>query len=117
MKKKSAYGEFYDASFLEKAVRINKSLREVDVENFDETHIIFDMKDCHMLLFLVEKKLTHAEISGETNRFKKGVRLSDGAQAKMEPVFVIFKIEKSIYPITGNFDDVSNVCYRSCSTV
>ena len=83
------------------------------VENFDETHMIIDSENGHVLDFQGKKNVTYAEVSSGRDCFTICFRISGQGPGKIEKPLVIFQNPGSNYPIIGLHDNVQNVTYRS----
>jgi hypothetical protein len=88
-------------------------LDEDHVYNFDETHFIIDMRSGKIIVPRGEKECKSIGVVGENDGFTLGVLLRGGKEAKIMPGFVIFKNDRSSYPIQGVPDDVPFVTYQS----
>jgi len=91
----------------------DEGLDENDVENLDETHMIFDMDNGRVLDFSGKKRVTYQEISAGGQGFTVVVRISARNGGRIEVPMVIFMNKDRSYPIGGVPDDVDGVFYRS----
>lgn len=91
----------------------NKVVDENDIENADETHFMIDMDNGTTLGFAGDVEVKYADVVSGGEGMTMLVRLSGGRDARIEPVFMIFKNKDRHYPIRGTPDDVLGISYRS----
>ena len=91
----------------------DEGLEESVVENFDETHMVIDMDNGHVLDFQFSKHVTCADLASARYCFTVCMRLSGGPQGKIEKPLVIFQNPSSKYPIAGIPDNIQGITYRS----
>ena len=91
----------------------DEGLDESTVENFDETHMVIDMDNGHVLEFHGLKHVTYADVASARDCFTVCMRISGGPEGKIEKPSVIFQNPRSNYPITGIPDNIPGITYRS----
>lgn len=91
----------------------DNGMKERDVENLDETHMVFDMDNKRVLDFQGKKRITYSEISSAGQGFTLVVRISGTGGGQIEVPMVIFQNNLRSYPIATCPDDLDGVCFRS----
>lgn len=91
----------------------DNGMQEEDVENLDETHMVFDMDNGRVLDYSGSKRITYAEISSAGQGFTVVVRITGANGGRIETPMVIFQNALRSYPIAGCPDNIDGVCYRS----
>lgn len=86
---------------------------EEDMENADETHIVFNMDNGKTLGLRGTNHVKYADVVSGGENITMMVRITGGPNAMVEVPFLIFKNKSRSYPIRGVPDTVQGVCYRS----
>ena len=74
-------------------------LDENYVENMDETHFVFNMDDGKTLGFIGDNEVKYADVSSGGDPMTMVVRISGGANARLERTMMIFMNKERNYPI------------------
>ncbi|KAL0219883.1 hypothetical protein P9112_005536 [Eukaryota sp. TZLM1-RC] len=96
-------------------VRNLLSSGEVDdalVENFDETHFVFNVDSGQTLVVKGARDVRFADVVSDTLGSTMVEKLTGGVRSKVGKTLIIFQNEKESYPIQRVPDDLPNVSYR-----
>lgn len=91
----------------------SSELKEEMVENWDETHFVFNMNNGKTLGFVGDEKVKFADVSSGGEGITMLVRITGGPSAEIRPPFSIFENSQRNYPIQGVADNVPGVSYRT----
>lgn len=89
------------------------ALAEENIENADETHFMINMDDGKTLGFRGDQQVKYADVTSGGEGITMMVRISGGADARVENPFMIFKNKDCSYPIRGVTDNIPGVSYRT----
>ena len=90
-------------------------LDQNNLENYDETHFVFDSEDGWVLYFMGTKRISYSDLSSGRKKFTVCQRISGGISGKIEVPFCVFKNRDRNYPIVGVPDNVDGIMYRTQS--
>lgn len=88
-------------------------INEDHIYNLDETHFVLNMTSGKIVVQKGSKRVKSMDVVSGTEGFTVVVIIKGGKEARLEPLFVIFKNKGSKYPIQGVPDNVPGVSYRT----
>ena len=83
------------------------------VENMDERHCLFNMKNNKTLDFIGQEKVNYSDIVSGGEGMTMVLRIVEGPSSKVEGPIMIFTSKSGNHPIQGTPDDVEVVSYRT----
>ena len=84
----------------------DEGLDPFTVGNLDETHMVMDMDNNHVLDIQRTQNITYADVSSGKDCFTVCFRITGAEGGKIEAPLVIFQNPKSSYPVAGTPDDL-----------